>query len=143
VAREYYRGKYHCTINLLFDQFEISCMPTDNFCFYLQNRLIQTSQTGGQCYSDTSPCSIPCCYYSVHLLHGGLLLLKFLPCRSGRSGRFGSSLFSVVRPRLMFRRLLPQLGQLVLEGDQLVTEGPNLGLEVSHFLRRHFASRRG
>ncbi len=34
-------------------------MKTDNFCFYLQNRLIQTSQTGGQQYSDTSPFSIP------------------------------------------------------------------------------------
>ncbi len=34
-------------------------MTTDNFCFYLQNRLIQTSQTGGQRYSDTSPFSIP------------------------------------------------------------------------------------
>ena len=34
-------------------------MTTDNFCFYLQNRLIQTSQTGGQQYSDTSPFSIP------------------------------------------------------------------------------------
>ncbi len=31
---------------------------TDNFCFYLQNRLIQTNQTGGQWYSDTSPFSI-------------------------------------------------------------------------------------
>jgi hypothetical protein len=31
----------------------------DNFCFYLQNRLIQTSQTVGQQYSDTSPFSIP------------------------------------------------------------------------------------
>jgi hypothetical protein len=30
-------------------------MTTDNFCLYLQNRLIQTSQTGGQWYSDTSP----------------------------------------------------------------------------------------
>ncbi len=39
----------------LFDWFEISCMKTDNFCFYLQNSLIQTSQTGGQWYSDTSP----------------------------------------------------------------------------------------
>jgi hypothetical protein len=29
-------------------------MTTDNF-FYLQNRLIQTSKTGGQWYSDTSP----------------------------------------------------------------------------------------
>jgi hypothetical protein len=35
-------------------------MTTDNFCFYLQNRLIQTSQTGGQLYSDTAPFSIPC-----------------------------------------------------------------------------------
>ncbi len=35
-------------------------MTTDSFCFYLQYRLIQTSQTGGQQYSDTSPFSIPC-----------------------------------------------------------------------------------
>ncbi len=42
-----------------FDWFGISCMTTDNFGFYLQNRLIQTSQTGGQWYSDTSPISIP------------------------------------------------------------------------------------
>jgi hypothetical protein len=32
-------------------------MTTDIF---LQNRLIQTSQTGGQWYIDTSPFSIPC-----------------------------------------------------------------------------------
>ncbi len=32
------------------------------FCFYLQNRLIQTSKTGGQQYSDTSPFSIPLLY---------------------------------------------------------------------------------
>ena len=38
-------------------------MTTDNFCFYLQNILIQTSQTGGQWYSDTSPLSIPCFDY--------------------------------------------------------------------------------
>jgi hypothetical protein len=48
--------------DLLFGWFGISCMTTDNFCFYLQNRLIQTSQTGGQWYSDTSPFSIPCVY---------------------------------------------------------------------------------
>jgi hypothetical protein len=35
-------------------------MTTDIFCFYLENRLIQTIQTGGQQYSDTSPFSIPC-----------------------------------------------------------------------------------
>ncbi len=57
------RGEYHCTIDLLFDWFGISCMTTDNFCFYLQNRLIQTSQTGGQQYSDTSPFRIPCSRY--------------------------------------------------------------------------------
>ncbi len=34
-------------------------MTTDHFCFYLQNRLIQTSQTGGQWYSGTYPFSIP------------------------------------------------------------------------------------
>ncbi len=52
-------GKYHCTVDLLFDWFGISCVTTDNFSFYLQNILIQTSQTGGQQYSDTSPFSIP------------------------------------------------------------------------------------
>jgi hypothetical protein len=34
-------------------------MTTDNICFHLQNRLIQTSETGGQWYNDTSPFSIP------------------------------------------------------------------------------------
>ncbi len=34
-------------------------MTTDKFCLYLQNSLIQTSQTGGQWCSDTSPSSIP------------------------------------------------------------------------------------
>jgi hypothetical protein len=34
-------------------------MATDDFSFYVQNRLIQTGQTGGIWYSDTSPFSIP------------------------------------------------------------------------------------
>jgi len=29
-------GKYHCTIDLLFDWFGISCITPDNSCFYLQ-----------------------------------------------------------------------------------------------------------
>jgi len=37
-TREYKRGKYQCTVDLL----GISCMTTDNFGFYLQNILIQT-----------------------------------------------------------------------------------------------------
>jgi hypothetical protein len=60
LTREYKRGKYHCTVHLLFDWFGISCMTTGNFCFYLQSRLIQTSKTGGQCYTDTYPFSILC-----------------------------------------------------------------------------------
>ncbi len=38
-------------------------MTTDNFCSNLQNILIQTSQTGGQWYSDTSTFSIPWLHY--------------------------------------------------------------------------------
>ncbi len=53
------KGEVSLSIDLLFDWFGISCTTTDNFCFYLQNRLIQTSQTGGKRYSDTSPFSIP------------------------------------------------------------------------------------
>jgi hypothetical protein len=52
-------GQYHCTVDLLFDWFGISCIASDDFCFYLQNRLIQTGQTGGQLYSDTSPFRVP------------------------------------------------------------------------------------
>jgi hypothetical protein len=52
-------GSITVHVDLLFDWFGISCMTTDNFCFYLQNRLIQTSQTGGQQYIYTFPFSIP------------------------------------------------------------------------------------
>jgi hypothetical protein len=34
-------------------------MTTGNFHFYLQNRQIQTSQTGGQLYNDTLPLVFP------------------------------------------------------------------------------------
>jgi hypothetical protein len=51
-------GKYNCTVDLLFDWFGISCMTTEYF-FYLQNRPIQTSQTGGQWYSDGPPLLFP------------------------------------------------------------------------------------
>ncbi len=47
-------------VDLLFDWFGISCITTDNICFYLQNRLIKTSQTGGKQYRDTFNFSIPC-----------------------------------------------------------------------------------
>jgi hypothetical protein len=38
-------------------------MTTDNFCFYLQNSQIQTTQTGGHRYSDTSPLVFPALWY--------------------------------------------------------------------------------
>ncbi len=77
------KGKYHCTIDLLFNWFGISCMTTDHFCFYLQNRLIQTSQTGGQQYSDTSTFSIPCSNRRQSLLYlpWPLEMILSLSCR--------------------------------------------------------------
>ncbi len=51
-------GSITVPLTSFFDMFGISCMNTDNFAFYLQNRQIQTSQTGGQLYIDTSPFSI-------------------------------------------------------------------------------------
>jgi len=39
---------------------ELAVIQLTIFVFYLQNRLIQMSQAGGQQYSDTSPFSIPC-----------------------------------------------------------------------------------
>ncbi len=53
-------------------------------CFYLQTRLIQTSQTGGQRYSDTSPFSIPCLNIQVvyqliqFLISSQKFLIKYL-----------------------------------------------------------------
>jgi hypothetical protein len=70
--------KYHCTIDLLFDWFGISCMTADNFCFYLQNRLIETSQTGGQWYSDTSPFSIPCTQHNNSVIIRNVVMLNIV-----------------------------------------------------------------
>ncbi len=65
-------------------------MATDNFCFYLQNRLVQTSQTGGQQYSDTSAFSIPCLRVRLEVsvryrkvLHCVMLLTLFENIRLG------------------------------------------------------------
>ncbi len=64
LSREYSRGKYHCTVDLLFDWFGISCLNTDNFS-YLQNRKIQTRQTGGQWNSNTPFWySLPCLIFA-------------------------------------------------------------------------------
>ncbi len=58
-SREYWRGKYHCTVDLLFDRFGLVCFANKNKKRQLSYSWFQTSQTGGQWYSDTSPFSIP------------------------------------------------------------------------------------
>ncbi len=77
-------------------------MTTDIFLFfYLQNRLNQTSETGGQQHSDTSPFSIPCSKtlhgeagivrgpFSLRtILHKSVSLLE-RPFRDKQSGLFG------------------------------------------------------
>ncbi len=59
-TREYKRGRYHCTVDLLFDWFGLVCFANKNKNYQLSYRGFQTSQTGSQWYSDTSPFSIPC-----------------------------------------------------------------------------------
>jgi hypothetical protein len=57
--REYYRGKYHCSIDLLFDWFGSVCFANKNKnCQFFTYSWFQTSQTGGQLYCDTPPFSI-------------------------------------------------------------------------------------
>ncbi len=71
------KGESITTIDLLFNSFGIRCMTTDILCFYLQNRLIQTSQTGGQRYSDTSLFSIH--WFGYALRHECLCMHAILP----------------------------------------------------------------
>ncbi len=51
--------KGHCTIDLLFDCFALVCFANKNKNWQLSYSWFQTSQTGGQQYSDTYPFSIP------------------------------------------------------------------------------------
>ncbi len=63
-------------------------MTTDNFCFYLQNRLIQTSQTGGQRYSDTSPLVFPSAHCLIEPYPSGPYPTQAYPTRADKSGVF-------------------------------------------------------
>ncbi len=56
-------GEYRCTSDLLFDWFGLVYFANKNKNCQLSYSWLQTSQTGGQQYSDTSPFSIPCCLY--------------------------------------------------------------------------------
>jgi len=70
-------GRITLPLTSCFDWFGISCMSTDNFYFYLQNRLIQTSHTGGQRYNDTSPFSIPWPMFVLTRSTGLKLILQY------------------------------------------------------------------
>ncbi len=48
------KGKYHCTVDLLFDWFGLVCFANKNKNCQLSYSWFQTSQTGGQQCSDTS-----------------------------------------------------------------------------------------
>jgi hypothetical protein len=106
-------GKYHCTVDLLFDWFGISCFTTDNFCLYLQNKLIQTGQTGGQLYSDTLPFSVPWTVNSFYSTASSLKrrerggstvgLAKWLLCKQTSSFQSSLNLHSWMwQQRLLF-----------------------------------------
>jgi len=75
-------------------------MTTDNFCFYLQNRLIQTSQTGGQRYSDTSPFSIPWLMSAFLFSPSLILALKARCLLLGDSTWVGSTLACICQTRV-------------------------------------------
>jgi hypothetical protein len=59
LPREYYRGKYHCTVDLLFG-LESAIWHLTIFVFICKTWLIQSSQTAGLWYIDTFPFSSPC-----------------------------------------------------------------------------------
>ncbi len=70
LSREYYRGKYHCTVDLLFDCFGLVCFANKNQNCQLSYSWFQTSQTGGKWYCDNFPfSSIPWLIYDKFLGH--------------------------------------------------------------------------
>jgi hypothetical protein len=96
-------------------------MTTDNFCFYLQNRVIQTSQTGGQRYSDTSPVSIPWLECSS--------LTSFLQPRLHESNQYSKLSCStpVSGDNFIYLFIIADAG-----GNNLESNQPSLWLNVCH-----------
>ncbi len=85
-GREYLRAKYHCTVDLLFDWFGLVCFANKNENCQLLYTWFQTSQTGGQCYSDTF--SI---VYSVFSIPWHL---TYLPTNVDMAGTFAPALYT-------------------------------------------------
>ncbi len=138
--------------------FGISYMTTDNFCLYLQNRLIKTSQIGGQWYSDTSSFSIPC--MSVSLLWCNLSFSSsIIPSRNVTV--WNENYFVVIKedefPDAASRQHFGSNGSYSADPDDgdgtvsdlfvvrndahpLQSHQSRVGVRVDH-LRRHFATR--
>jgi hypothetical protein len=55
----FFKVALSCTVDLLFDWFGLACFENKNKNCHLSYSLLQSSQTGGQRYSDTYPLSIP------------------------------------------------------------------------------------
>jgi hypothetical protein len=64
-------GSITCTFDLLFDWFGLVCFANKNKNCQLSYGRFQTSQTGGQWYSDTSPFSIPALFIPCGVLKIG------------------------------------------------------------------------
>jgi hypothetical protein len=66
--RKYLRGKYHCTVDLLFDWFGLVCFTNkNNNSVVIQ--LIPNQSNRRSTVSDTSPFSIPCFLYVMIPYH--------------------------------------------------------------------------
>ncbi len=79
-------------------------MTTDNFGFYLQNRLIQTSQTGGQQYSDTCPLVFPGISYTFSL-HTAIYSLSVYIIEQQYFKDFYAKIFTMDKLQLTGRNL--------------------------------------
>jgi hypothetical protein len=81
-------------------------MITYIFCLYLQNRLIQTSQTGGQWYSDTSPFSIPWSSMSLFRWETIINIGQHFDQRIEGQSRFTTVIFRLLMPFQMLQLLI-------------------------------------
>ncbi len=81
-------------------------MKTDNFCYYFQTRLIQTSQTGGQRYNDTSPFSIPWTVSQIERERGMWNMVALFLFLKGMTGALSSFSYLVI---IIIIRMMPFL----------------------------------
>jgi hypothetical protein len=77
-------------------------MTTDKFCFYLKNRLIKTSHTGGQQCSDTSPFSIPWNNHAQIIQHHNFKRLAFF----GNAGVYNRKAKTAVAMHLLYLKIV-------------------------------------